>query len=161
MTIKITHLDVKAKVSPEDSYGGPVPYAIVNATWKFLPSEDEHETCLKDSAIAEAEDYHKVLILDDPKRYEKWLETECDFPLEKSYDGWSKGWAPQTDCPWTYLEKFDTFHFREWIAWTTTTKAILNELFYYRSTGEFLDLCRCTTDSTVLKHFRTLSQYWD
>ena len=66
MTIKITHLDVKAKVSENDSYGGPVPYAAVNATWKFLPSEDEHETCLKDSAIAEAEGYHKVLILDDP-----------------------------------------------------------------------------------------------
>ena len=161
MTIKITSLDVRTRVSPKDSYGGPVPYAVVNATWKFLPSEDDHETYLKDSAIAEAEDYHKVLILDDPERYKKWLETECDFSFEKSYDGWSKGWTPQMDCPWRYLEKFDSFHFREWIAWTTTTKAILNELFYYRSTGEFMDLCRCTTDSTVLKHFRTLSQYWD
>ena len=161
MTIKITHLDVKAKVSPEDSYGGPVPYAIVNSTFKFLPSEDNHETYLKDSAIAEAEAYHKVLILDDPDRYEKWLETECDFSLERSYDGWGKGWSPQSDCPWVYLEKFDTFHFREWIAWTTTTKAILNELFYYKSTGEFMDLYRCVPDWMVLKHFRTLQSYWD
>lgn len=160
MTIKITHLDVKAKVSPDDSYGGPVPYAIVNSTFKFLPSEDDHEKCLKNSAIAEAENYHKVLILDDPERYEKWLETECDFSFEKNYDGWSKGWAPQ-DSSWVYLEKFDTFWFREWIAWTTATKAILNELFYYKSTGEFMDLYRCVPDRMVLKHFRTLQSYWD
>jgi hypothetical protein len=100
------------------------------------------------------------LTLDDPQRYEKWIATECDFSLEKRYDGWSKGWTPN-DPVWTYLEKFDTFHFREFIAWTTATKAILNELFYYKSTGEFLDLYRCTPDSTVLHHIRALSTYWD
>jgi hypothetical protein len=94
MTIKITHLDVRAKTSESDSYGGPVPYAMVNATWKFLPSEDEHDVQMKDMAIAEAEDYRRILTLDDPQRYEKWIATECDFSLEKRYDGWSKGWTP-------------------------------------------------------------------
>ena len=160
MTIKITHLGVRAKVSENDSYGGPVPYAVVNATWKFLPSEDEHETCLKEMAIAETKEWHKVLTIDDPERYNKWIEEICDFSLENRYDGYGKSWAGQ-ECPWVYLEKFDTFHFREWVSWTTTTKAVLNELFYYKSTGEFLDLYRCVTDSTVLKHFRTLYSYWD
>lgn len=161
MTIKITHLDVRARVSENDSYGGPVPYAAVNATFKFLPTdEDDFETCLKDSAVAEAEDYHKIITIDDPKKYLHWIETECDFSFEKSYDGWGSGYAP-SEPAWTYLEKFDTFHFREWIAWTTATKAILNELFYYRSTGEFMDLYRCVPDSVVLKHFRTLHSYWD
>ena len=160
MTIKITHLDVRAKVSENDSYGGPVPYAIVNCTWKFLPSEEEHDIQMKNMAIAEAEDYRSILTLDDPKRYEHWIATECDFSLEKRYDGWGKRWT-HNDLVWTYFEKFDTFQFFEFIAWTTATKAILNELFYYKSTGEFMDLYRCTPDSVVLHHIRALSTYWD
>jgi hypothetical protein len=159
MGLKITSLRIDRRESPEDSYGGPCPYLIVNSTWRITQDDSEESSYLFDAAKKEADEYGRVLTIDSPSDYEKWLET-WDFNFQTGYPGYKHCWTHR-DCPWTYLEKFNTFHFREWIADSIVTQAILNEIVYYKATGEMLSKYRTIPGQVMLEHFQTLGRYWD
>ena len=160
MTLKITSLRIDRRKSPEDSsYGGDVPYLIVNSTWRIEQDGDEESDYLLNVAKAEAEEYGKVLTIESPEDYEKWL-LNWDFNFDKSYPGFKHRWTHR-DCPWHYIEKFQTFHFREWIADSVVTQALLNEIVYYKATGEMLSKYRTIPGQVILEHFQTLGRYWD
>jgi hypothetical protein len=110
-------------------------------------------------AKAEAEEYGKVLTIESPEDYEEWLTT-WDFNFETGYPGYKHCWTHR-ECPWHYIEKFDTFHFREWIANSTVTQALLNEIVYYKATGTMLSEYRTIPGQIILEHFQTLGRYWD
>jgi len=160
MTLKITSLRVDRRNSPEDSpYGGDVPYLIVNSTWRIEQDGVEGDRYLFDMAKAESAEYGKVLTIESPKDYEKWLQT-WDYNFETGYPGYKNCWTHR-DCPWYYIEKFQTFHFREWIADSVVTQALLNEIVYYKATGEMLSKYRTIPGQIILQHFQTLGRYWD
>jgi hypothetical protein len=147
MTLTITSLraDHRSGVKSE------VPYVIFNCTFRI--KDDEH---LHGAAKAESESYTKVLTIDDPKRYEEWIHTNW----LRDYPGWGRAWTMQ-DPVWYYIEKFDTFWFREWISDTPVTRAIINELDYYRFFGKLPTVIRGTDEGAVLRHLRALDSYWD
>jgi len=160
MTLKITSLRIDRRNSPEESpYGSDVPYLIVNATWRIEQDGDEGSDYLFNVAKAEAEEYGKVLTIESPEDYEKWLST-WDPNLENGYPRYKHCWTPK-DRPWYYIEKFQTFHFREWIADSVVTQALLNEIVYYKATGEMLSKYRTIPGQIILEHFQTLGRYWD
>lgn len=135
------------------------PYIIVNIT--FCIKDDENEgnwSSLR--AKAEAEDYRQVLTIDDPKRYEDWLMRPDGWNFSSNYDGYGRAWTHQ-DAPWRYLEKFDTFWFREWIADCSVTRAILNEIDYYRFYNKLPSVYRTLDSEIILSHLRALQSYWD
>lgn len=160
MTLKITSLRIDRRNSPEDSpYGGDVPYLIVNATWRIQQDGAEEDSYLFDVAMAEAAEYGKVLTIESPEDYEKWM-LNWDLNFETGYPGYKNCWTHR-ECPWHYIEKFDTFHFREWIADSVVTQALLNEIVYYKATGEMLSKYRTIPGQIILEHFQTLNRYWD
>jgi len=159
MTLKITSLRIDRRKSSNDSYGGELSYFIVNATWKITQDDAEGDSYLFDMAKAEAEEYGKVLTIESPEDYQKWL-LNWDFNFDKSYPGYKHCWTHR-DCPWYYIEKFNTFHFREWIADSVVTQALLNEIVYYKATGEMLSKYRTIPGQIILEHFQTLGRYWD
>ena len=159
MTLKITSLRIDKRESSNDSYGGLLSYLIVNATWKITQDDDDESDFLFNIAKAEAEEYGKVLTIDSPEDYEEWL-TNWDFNFETGYPGYKHCWTHK-ECPWHYIEKFDTFHFREWIADSVVTQALLNEIVYYKATGEMLSKYRTIPGQIILEHFQTLGRYWD
>jgi hypothetical protein len=159
MTLKITSLRIDRRDSNNESYGGELSYLIVNATWKITQDGDDESSYLFDMAKAEANEYGKVLTVESPEDYEYWM-LNWDLNLDNGYPRYKHCWTHR-DCPWYYIEKFETFHFREWIADSVVTQALLNEIVYYKVTGEMLSKYRTLPGQIILEHFQTLSRYWD
>lgn len=135
------------------------PFIIVNITFRIKDDEDEGNwSSLR--AKAEAEDYRQVLTIDDPERYEDWLMRPGGWDFSSKYDGYGRAWTHQ-DCPWRYVEKFDTFWFREWIADCSVTRAILNEIDYFRFYNKLPSVYRTLDSEIILSHLRALQSYWD
>ncbi len=160
MTLTITSLRVDYRNTEGWFDGGtrPCPYLIVNVVFRCERSEDLHEDFTWNQAKAWSEEYVQKLTVDDPKRYEEWLLKYWD--LQKGYDGHGRAWIHE-DTPWRYIEKFDIFWFREWIADSTVTRAIIAELQYYKDHGSLPSVYRTVESSIILSHLRTLHEYWD
>ena len=161
MALTITSLRVDARETEGWFNEGtrPCPYLIVNVIFKCDRSDDLHEDYTWNQAKAWSEDYTQKLSIDDPKRYEEWL-MGVGWDFNTSYTGYGKAWV-HGDPPWRYLEKWDVFWFREWIADCGPTRAIIAELEYYKDNGHLPSVYRTVESSIVLSHLRTLGTYWD
>ena len=159
--LEITSLRTDYRVTEGWFNGEPrdCPFIICNVTFRIHDDEDEGNfSSLR--AKAEAESYREVLTIDDPERYDKWLMSPDGWSFSSRYDGYGRAWTHQ-DCPWTYIEKFDTFHFREWIADGGPTRAIIQELEYYQQHGKLPSVYRTLESEIILSHLRALQSYWD
>lgn len=155
MSLVITSLRVNEGVTPEGNlWYASVPYLIVNACFKI--EDDEH---LLIRTKADAEDYREVTTIDDIPRYLKHIE-EDDFLTSPRYDGFGRAWTYQ-DPPFYYLEKFNTFWFRQWIADSCVTRAILSELQYYKEHSKLPSVYRHAEEYVIVSHFQCLDRYWD
>lgn len=161
MSLTITSLRTDYRVTEGWFNGEPTdcPYIIVNCCFKISDDEDNGNwSSLR--AKAEAEEYREVLTIDDPQRYENWLMSPDGWNLSSRYDGYGRAWTHQ-DCPWRYIKKYDCFHFREWIADCTVTRAIISELEYYKEHGKLPSVYRTIESEIILSHLRALQSYWD
>jgi len=157
MTLTITSLRVDERVTPEGNlWLQEVPYLIVNACVKI--EDDEH---LFERTKAECEDYRSVLTIDDPERYETHLMSTAGFDGLLRYDGFGRAWTHNEEGPFVYLEKFSTFHFREWIADSPVTRSIIAELEYYKQHGKLPSVYRHAEEYIIISHFTCLDRYWD
>ena len=155
MSLTITSLRVDERVTPAGNlWYENVPYLIVNATFRI--TEDEH---LLERTKADASEYSSVFTIDDPERYEQYL-LEDNFLTSPPYDGFGKAWTRQ-DPPFYYLEKFNTFWFRQWIADSSVTRAIINELEYYKQHGKLPSVYRHAEEYIIISHFHCLDRLWD
>ena len=157
MTLIITSLRVDERET-EGWFGEekvPCPYLILNVVFKVEKDED---TYTWERAKGSSEEYQTVLTVDDPGRYEDWICNHWD--LAKGYDGYGRAWTHQ-DSPWQYIEKFDCFWFREWIADCGPTRAIIQELEFYQDNGRLPSVYRSVEEGIILTHLETLQRYWD
>jgi hypothetical protein len=150
MTLTITNLRV------DERKGETVAYLIVNCCFTVKP--EEHDEYLWAQAKGDSEGYHKVLTIDDPERYEEWIMDHWD--LSETYDGYGRAWVNK-DSSWRYISKFDCFHFREWIADCSVTRAIISELGYFKEYGKLPTVYRAIDEHIIFSHLRTLQTYWD
>lgn len=130
-----------------------VPYLVVNCTFKVDPNSH-----LWESVKAESEEYCNSLSVDDPKKYEQWITGESVFG-QLSYPGYYHAWVQQ-DPVWSYIEKFDTFWVREWVADCPVVRAAIAELEFYKNKGHLGTVYRSTDSCIILRHLRTIDQYW-
>jgi hypothetical protein len=153
--LQITSLKVIEKVTPEGNiWEQDVPFLGVNATFRI--TDDEH---FFERTKAEVEDYRSVLTIDDPKRYEAFL-LNWDFNWSSKYDGYGRAWIHNESC-FTYLEKFQTFVFREFVADSTVTRAILAELEFFKKYGKLPSIYRHCEEYVVMSLFESLDRLWD
>ena len=164
--LEITHLSVR-KFTPEDSEisgGSSFPYMVVNSTFKVDRNSQEGkslwEMCFKDS-----QEYSRILAYSDWEKSQEWY---ADCFLNGSYTfNRVCPYAQMVDIPqdpvWRYIKKFDTFWFREWVALSTVTKALVDELSSYVKHGNLRSKAsyRTSEDYVALNHLRTLHSYWD
>jgi len=158
MTVTITSLNWREKVTPPVGPWPAVPYLIVNATWRVEPGGDDDEGT-HGMFLSATEDYHRVLTVDNPKQWEEYLADCNGFDLFQ-YLGLERRYT-LNDKKWRYLEKFDTFWLREWIVDSPVTRAILKELEVYKRTGKLESVYRATDSHILYNHFETLNRYWD
>ena len=155
--LEITSLKVIERVTPEGNlWEQDVPYLVVNACIKI--EDDEH---LFERTKAECEDYRSVLTIDDPERYEAHLMGTAGFDALFRYDGFGRAWTHNEEGPFHYIEKFNTFQFREWIADSPVTRAILSELEHYKQHGKLPSVYRHAEEYIIMSHFHCLDRYWD
>lgn len=155
MTLTITSLRADYRVTPQGNlWYADVPYIILNACFKI--TDDEH---LLIRTKADADEYNEVMTIDDPERYEKHLEQD-NFLTSPAYDGFGRAWTRQ-DPPFYYLEKFNTFWFRQWIADSSVTRAIISELEYYKQHGKLPSVYRHAEEYIIVSHFHCLDRLWD
>ena len=150
MTLTITNLRV-------DERGTEVKFLIVNCCFTVEP--DAEDGFLWAQAKGDSEDYRQVLTIDDPEKYESWIETSAGFDQFR-YSGYDRAWTHQ-DQVWQYIEKFKVFWFREWIADCPVTRAIVADLKYYKKHGKLPTVYRTIDEAIILHHLRVLQQYWD
>ena len=124
--LTITSLRVDYRVSESPRPGPAVPYLILNLVFKCERTTEDYDYAWN-QAKAESEEYNKVLTIDDPERYEAWLMSPDGWNFSSKYDGYGRAWT-HNDPPWRYVEKFDCFWFREWIADCPVTRAVIEEL---------------------------------
>jgi hypothetical protein len=156
MALTITNLRVDSRESKGYFIDGkPCPYLILNVVFKVEKDED---TYTWERAKGMAEEYLKNLTIDDPEKYENWIEHEWD--LHESYPGYGRAWVHQ-DPPWRYLPKFDSFHFREWLSDCGPTRAIIAELQHFKEHGKLPSVYRSVEEGIILTHLETLQRYWD
>ena len=151
MTLTITSLRV-------DERGTEVPFLIVNCTFK-CDKDPESYDFLQVQAKGDSEEYRKVLTIDDPEKYLEFI-MDWDLNSRTPYPGYGRAWTHQ-DPVWQYIEKFDTFWFREWIADCPVTRAIVSDLAYYKEHGKLPTVYRSIDEGIILQHLRTLQSYWD
>jgi hypothetical protein len=151
MTLTITSLRV------DEKKGEVVPYLIVNCTFKVAP--ESHDGYLWTQAKGDSEEYRQVLTIDDPEKYEEYI-LNWDFNSKSRYPGYGRAWTHQ-DPVWGYIEKFDTFWLREWVADCPVTRAIVKDLEHYKTHGMLPTVYRTIDEGIILQHLRTLQQYWD
>jgi hypothetical protein len=156
MVLTITNLHVTHRTTAFDHYSN-VPFTIVNCVFKCDHTTDDYDY-VWNQAKAWSEEYSKVLTIDDPKRYEEWITHHWD--LNETYDGYGKSWV-HDDPLWRYIPKFDCFHFREWVADCSVTRAVISELEYFKEHGKLPTVYRAVDEHIVLSHLRTLHTYWD
>jgi len=156
MTERLPELQITSlRVNEYRGAKSDVPYLMVNCTFKVDPG-----TSLWQMAKGESEEYVQRLTIDDPEKYEHWIETQCGFDQFR-YPGYGRAWTPQ-DVTWQYLEKFDVFWFRSWSADSLVTRAIVSELKHYEQHQKLPSVYRSTDEHIVLCHLRTLGEtYWD
>ena len=154
MTLTITNLRVDERVTPEGNmWTQDVPYLIVNSCFKI-----EDDECLYERTKAECEDYQKVLTIKSPEDYEEFL-ANWDLTFENGYD-YDRAYIHQ-GAPYVYIEKFQTFHFRQWIADSTVTRSIIAELQYFKEHGKLPSVYRHAEEYIIMSHFNCLDRYWD
>jgi hypothetical protein len=160
MALQITNLRVDFRTSESPKPWPNVPYMIVNCVFKCSRSNDPGEDFVWCQAKGGSEEYTQVLTIDDPKRYDAWICDDLGWSLSSKYDGYGRAWTHE-DPTWRYIEKFDCFWFREWVADCTVTRAIVSELAYYKEHGKLPSVYRSVEDGIILSHLRTLHSYWD
>ena len=151
MTLTITNLRV------DERKGKTVPYLIINCCFTVEP--DAEDGYLWMQAKGDSEEYRQVLTIDDPEKYESWIETTTGFDLFR-YSGYGRAWTHQ-DPAWQFIEKFNTCWFREWVADCPVTRAIVNDLEHYKTHGMLPTVYRTIDEGIILQHLRTLQSYWD
>ena len=155
MALEITSLRVNERVTSDGNiWGANVPYLIVNSTFKITGDE-----VLLERTKAEASEYRSVLTIDDIERYEGFL-ANWDLNFSIRYDGYGRAWTHQ-DPAFYYIEKFQTFWFRQWIADSAITRAVIAELEHYRKHGELPTVYRHDESYIITSHFNVLDRYWD
>lgn len=160
MPLTITNLRVDYRESESPEPWPNVPYLIVNCVFKCERTNSYDTDFAWAQAKSFSEEYRKVLTIDDPERYEAWLVSPDGWTWSSKYDGYGKAWTHE-DPPWQYLEKFDSFWLREWIADCSVTRAIIAELQHYKEHGCLPSVYRSTDECVILSHLRTLGSYWD
>ena len=158
MTVTITSLNWREKVTPPVGPWPAVPYIIANVCWKVDTYGDDDINTHK-YYLGATEDYSKVLTVDDPDRYDEFLMSNSGLNLLK-YPGLERRYT-LNDKKWHYLEKFDTFWLREWIADCTVTRAVLKELEVFQKTGKLESVYRSVDSHIIYQHLSLLNQYWD
>jgi hypothetical protein len=149
MSLIITSLRVDA------IQGEIVPFLVVNCCFKVEP--EAHDGYLWAQTKGDSEEYRQVLTIDDPVKYE---ESLLNWDYSTRYSGYGRAWTHQ-DPVWEYIEKFDTFWFREWIADCKVTRAIIQELEFYQDNRRLPSVYRTIDEGIILQHLRTLQRYWD
>jgi len=149
VTLTITSLRV------DERKGEVVPYLIVNCCFTVVP--ESHDGYLWAQAKGDSEEYRQVLTIDDPKKYE---ESLLIWDYTTRYSGYGSAWTHQ-DPVWEYIEKFDTFWLREWVADCPVTRAIVKDLEHYKTHGMLPTVYRTIDEGIILQHLRTLQSYWD
>ena len=159
MTLTITNLRVDSCETEGWFCAGKVacPYIIVNCCFKVTKDED---TFIWERAKGGSEEYRQVTTLDDPKVYEEWLMRPDGWNLNSKYPGWGKEWT-YAEPTWQYIEKFDCFWFREWVADCSVTRAIISELQHFKKYGVLPSVYRSVEEGIILQHLETLQRYWD
>jgi hypothetical protein len=151
--LEITSLKVTPRVTPEGNlWMREVPFLTVNATFRI--TDDEH---LLERTKADSENYRQTLTIDDPERLESFLLSDV---WDSRYDGYKMAWT-HNDPIFVYLEKFDTFWFRQFVADSTVTRAILSEIQHYRDHGTLPSVYRHAEEYIIVSHFACLDRYWD
>lgn len=161
------------QLTEEGFWGWPsVPFLVVNAVFRCEPGY------YRDKAMARSKDYRQVIVTGSPEeeeaafaaRFEEHMGAMDENPELSSLEEWVQ-WAnkqPEPKRVWTYddplwyhIEKFDVFHFREWVSDCPVTRAALQELRLYQIDGNTGSVYRTTEEEIVLKHLETISSYWD
>ena len=149
-----------------------VPYLIVNCVFRCDPGY------YKEKALGRSKDYRQVIVTGTPEEEERAFQAQFEESMlaEESDEGYDflADWVnrayrePQKQRVWTYddplwhyKEKFDVFHFREWVADCTVVRAALQELRLYQTEGSVKSVYRTTDEEIVLKHLETIQSYWD
>ena len=154
MTLTITSLRVDHRVTPQGNvWIEDIPFTIVNCTFRI--TDDEH---FLERTKADASEYNRVLTVASPEDYEAAL-ANWDFTFKNGYD-FGRAWTTQ-EPPFYYLEKFDTFHFREFVADSTVTRAIIAELEYFKEHGKLPSVYRHVEESVVISLLHMLHRLWD
>ena len=149
MTLTITSLRV------DERKGETVPFLIVNCCFRVDP--EANDGSLWAQAKGDSEEYRKVLTIDDPEKYEASL---LNWDYSQRYPGYGRAWTHQ-DPVWQYIEKFETFWLREWVADCPVTRAIVRDLEHYKTHGMLPTVYRTIDEGIILQHLRTLQSYWD
>ena len=111
------------------------------------------------SFLSATEDYTVVPTLDDPVKFDEFIESNCGFDFAL-YPGIEKR-SIFNDKKWRYLEKFDTFRLHEYVCDCAVTRAILKELEVFQKTGKLESVYRGVDSHILYLHLSTLNQYWD
>jgi hypothetical protein len=158
MALTITNLRVDSCETEGWFCAGKVacPYLVVNCCFKVDKDED---TFIWERAKGESEEYQKVLTIDDPERYLEFI-MNWDLNCRTTYPGYGRAWTHR-DQTWQYIEKFDTFWFREWVADCSVTRAIIAELQHFKKYGVLPSVYRSVEEGIILLHLNTLQDYWD
>jgi hypothetical protein len=155
MSLQITSLSTRYRVTPQGNlWEQDVPFIAVNATLKI--EDDEH---LFERTKTECQEYLETLTIDDPKKYEEFL-LNWDFNYSSKYDGWGRAWI-HNESPFVYIDKFSTFWFRDYVADSTVTRAIIAELEHYKEHGTLPSVYRHAEEYIIISHFHALDRYWD
>ena len=149
-----------------------VPYLIVNCVFRCDPGY------YKEKALGRSRNYRQVVVTGTPEEEERNFQIQLEEHLiaresQESLDVLAD-WVnrvnrqPEPKRVWTYddplwhhIEKFDVFHFREWVADCTVVRAALQELRLYQTEGGVKSVYRTTDEEIVLKHLETIQSYWD
>jgi hypothetical protein len=152
--LTITSLSARRRVSLAGKYAPvDIPYIICNITFKVDKGADSFTW---DRYIRESGYYCKMMVVEDEKEYDRYLNGEIG-----NTGGNMRIKSVVKDPLFNYLEKFETFHFRGYIADCTVTNAVLDELQYYNELGRFPSTYRHNDGSIFLRHIKTLDEFWD
>ena len=158
MTVTITSLNWREKVTPPVGHWPAVPYLIANICWRVEPGGDDDEGT-HGIFLSATEEYHEVLTVDDSEQWEEYLADWNGFDLLQ-YPGLERRYT-LNDKKWRYLEKFDVFWLREWIVDSPVTRAILKELEVFQKTGKLPSVYRGTDSHIIYSYLSILNQLWD
>jgi hypothetical protein len=140
-------------------YTSEPPSTYIEVTFR-IDGQSPEAKALRAEAKKHSQGYYLSPTIDDIEPYLEWLKSDALLDFKSVHPSVKKAWV-FVDRDFQCIDGQDTFKFADYVAQSSVTKAVIDELKYFQMHNHLSSKYRHNDDYVVLSLILTLSRFWD